>query len=167
MTSATSLAPRFVRTKLDASRLTTSHRWLQFLPDGKHFLFYAEGTAGPNTAAYAGSLEGSELKLLIPNDSKAVYVESGYLLFIRQGTLMAQRFDADSLRGANSSKTCAVSTPPGRRITGLPKPPRNRVRFDRQPSLIAFNRDELGGWFFSSSNRCHAETPGNVTSEES
>jgi eukaryotic-like serine/threonine-protein kinase len=79
-----------------------SHRWPQFFPDQKHFLFFARDLPEslPNATArngvYAGSLEGGEPKLLVRTDSGAVYV-SGYLLFVRDRTLMAQRFDADKL----------------------------------------------------------------------
>jgi len=85
-------------TKLNASLQETMHRWPQFLPDGKHFLFYARGDSSQNSATYATSLDGGEPKLLVRGDSSAVYAPPGYLLFIRQGTLMAQRFDAGSLR---------------------------------------------------------------------
>ncbi|HEV2386423.1 MAG TPA: protein kinase [Candidatus Acidoferrales bacterium] len=84
-------------TKLNAARQETSHRWPQFLPDGKHFLFYAHGNVSQNNATYAASLGGGEPKLLVRGDSNAVYAPPGHLLFIRQGTLMAQRFDANSL----------------------------------------------------------------------
>ncbi len=84
-------------TKLNASRQEITHRWPQFLPDGKHFLFYAHGNVAENNATYAASLEGGEPKLLIHGDSNAIYAPPGYLLFVRQGTLMVQRFDGRSL----------------------------------------------------------------------
>jgi len=86
-------------TKLNAPLHEISHRWPQFLPDGKHFLFFsAHGNVSHNNAAYAASLDGGQAKLLVRNDSNAVYAPPGYLLFVRQGTLVAQRFDAGSLR---------------------------------------------------------------------
>ena len=85
-------------TELDASRPEVGHRWPQFLPDGKHFLFYALSTISQNRGTYAASLDGGAPKLLMLGDSNAVYAPPGYLLFVRQGTLMAQRFDADRLR---------------------------------------------------------------------
>jgi eukaryotic-like serine/threonine-protein kinase len=84
-------------TKLEGSVTGRSHRWPQFLPDGKHFLFFLQ-TADPATqGTYAASLGGGEPKLLLRNTSAAIYAPPGYLLFVRQGTLMAQRFDANSL----------------------------------------------------------------------
>ena len=95
--SASGGTPQPVR-KLDESLRDTSQRWPQFLPDGKHFLFFAGGLGSGGAAVYAGSLDGSEPKLLFHNDSNAVYAAPGYLLFIREGTLMAQHFDPGSLR---------------------------------------------------------------------
>jgi eukaryotic-like serine/threonine-protein kinase len=84
-------------TKLDASRQETSHRWPVFLPDGKHFLFFAyTNLPQQNDSTYAASLDGGEPKLLLRGDSNAVYALPGYLLFVRQRTLMAQRFDANN-----------------------------------------------------------------------
>ncbi|HEV2288264.1 MAG TPA: hypothetical protein VGR81_04855, partial [Candidatus Acidoferrales bacterium] len=86
-------------TKLNASRQETTHRWPQFLPDGKHFLFYSHGSNAQNSdGTYAASLDGGEPVLLIRGDSNAVYADAGYLLFIRQGTLMAQRFNAEKMQ---------------------------------------------------------------------
>ena len=66
-------------------------RWPVFLPDGRHFLFFAL----PDTVA-VGSLDSTEGKKLLQADSHAVYA-SGYLLFQRQGTLLAQPFDTGRL----------------------------------------------------------------------
>ncbi len=41
---------------------------------------------------------GGEPKLILHSGSNAVYAPPGYLLFVRQGTLMEQRFDAGALR---------------------------------------------------------------------
>ena len=84
-------------TQLNATRQELSHRWSQFLPDGKHFLFYARSPSFGNSATYAASPAGGEPKLIVRGESNALYAPPGYLLFIRQGTLMAQRFDADNL----------------------------------------------------------------------
>ncbi|MGC1105014.1 MAG: hypothetical protein WA876_00610 [Candidatus Acidiferrales bacterium] len=75
---------------------STSDRWPQFLPDGKHFLFYSEARSGFGT--YIGSLAGGKPTLLIRGSSNAIYAPPGYLLFSQQGTLMAQQFDAKSLQ---------------------------------------------------------------------
>lgn len=84
-------------TTLDASRHENSHRWPSFLPDGRHFIFTARSNEKENTAIYIGSLDSKETKRLLTEQSNAVYAAPGYLLFGRQGTLMAQRFDAGKL----------------------------------------------------------------------
>jgi hypothetical protein len=74
-------------TKPDASRRETLHRGPSFLPDGRHFLFMAP----PNTI-WIGSLDATETTKLLTADSQVQYA-NGHLLFVRQGTLMAQAFD--------------------------------------------------------------------------
>ena len=85
-------------TTLDASRSESCNCWPYFLPDGKHFLYFAESTAKPeNSAIFVGSLDSKDRKLLVKASSNPVYVTEGYLLYNRLGTLMAQPFDADRL----------------------------------------------------------------------
>ncbi len=76
----------------------TAIGWPQFLPDGKHFLFYARSTIPEDSGTYADSVEGGQPELILRGSSDAVYAPQGYLLFVRQGTLMAQPFDASKLR---------------------------------------------------------------------
>jgi serine/threonine protein kinase len=85
-------------TTLNGSLNERSHRWAQWLPDNKHFLFFAQRAVVGTGGVYVGSLDGGAPKLIMQNDSNAVYSLSGYLLFVRQGILMAQRFDARQLR---------------------------------------------------------------------
>jgi hypothetical protein len=69
-----------------------NHRFPHFLPDGRRFLFHVLG--GPDVrGVYLGQLDDSGSRRLFDADSAAQFV-SGYLLFVRQGTLFAQRFDA-------------------------------------------------------------------------
>ena len=78
-------------TRPDASR-QSSHRFPQFLPDGRHFLFFALGTPEAR-GVYLGGLDGSEPRRLFDADSAAFYAAAGQLLFVRQGTLLALPFD--------------------------------------------------------------------------
>jgi len=73
----------------------TNHIWPEFLPDGRHFLFlvYGKGDEG----IHVGSLDSKEHHLVLREESTALYVEPGYLLFGRNGVLMVQRFDAKRL----------------------------------------------------------------------
>lgn len=83
-------------TTLDATR-ENSHRWPHFLPDGDHFLFTARSDKRENNLIYAGSLTSKTIKALRPAQSDAIYAPPGYLLFVENGALMAQRFDAATL----------------------------------------------------------------------
>lgn len=86
-------------TEIDKSQPLTSHRWPYFLPDGQHFFYFHNTSAGrnENTGIYISSLESDEQKLVLRTDASAVY-GSGYLLFARDGTLMAQPFDERALQ---------------------------------------------------------------------
>jgi Tol biopolymer transport system component len=84
-------------TKLDASQEENTHRWPQFLPDGRHFLFFVRSRQGASSGEYVGSLDSKEKKLLLRNLSNVVYAAPGYLLFVRENTLMAQAFDSKHL----------------------------------------------------------------------
>jgi Tol biopolymer transport system component len=75
----------------------TLHRWAWFLPDGKHFLYYSSSFSDVDRAIYAGALGSKEQVLVLRNDSKAIYAPPGYLLFVRNGTLMAQRLNTSKL----------------------------------------------------------------------
>ena len=77
-------------TQLDAQQ--GAHYGPQFLPDGRHFLYWAVGGRAPN-GVYVGQLDGSETRRLLDADFPAVYASQDHLLFVRQGTLFAQRFD--------------------------------------------------------------------------
>lgn len=88
-------------TRLDASRRETTHRWPQFLPDGRHFLYFARTSVGGAEAEkngiYVASLDSNEKKFILRGESNAVYVPSGWLLYWRDGNLLAQRFDVRRL----------------------------------------------------------------------
>ncbi|MGH9482580.1 MAG: TolB family protein, partial [Terriglobales bacterium] len=85
-------SPRSVMT-LDSTIVTA-----QLLPDGKHLLFYGRPTNAETAGTYVVVLGSGEPKLVLSNDSNAIYAAPGYLLFVRAGTLMAQGFDASGLR---------------------------------------------------------------------
>ena len=82
-------------TKLDS--LQRAHRWPQFLPDGRHFLFQVQLSEAEHRGVYAGSLDGGTPKFLVRTDGSAVYSSPGYLLYIDGDTLLGQTFDAAHL----------------------------------------------------------------------
>ena len=83
------------------------HRWPQFLPDGRHFLFFAIGT--PSRIA-AGSLDGGEpTRVLTIAAGAAYYAPPGYLLLVSQGVLVARRFDPMRIAVSNDPLPIAQS----------------------------------------------------------
>jgi eukaryotic-like serine/threonine-protein kinase len=79
--------------KFDPSRAENSHRWPWFLPDGKHFLFWARSSRGSQESQlFVGDVGSLQAKPLAKSESTAVYA-SGHLLFMRDQSLMAQPFD--------------------------------------------------------------------------
>jgi serine/threonine protein kinase len=76
--------------------LQVSHRFPQFLPDGRHFLYYRTGVPEAR-GVYIGQLDASETRRMFDTDFAAVYASTGQLLFVRQGTLFAQNFDPNRL----------------------------------------------------------------------
>ena len=88
----------------DASGTDISDRYPYFLPGGHTFLYYRIGRSSEQNGIYAGSLEGLKPVHILPDDSNAVHVpgpypgRSGYLIFRRKETLMAQPFDPQSLK---------------------------------------------------------------------
>lgn len=79
----------------DGKRGEHSHRWPVFLPDGKHFLYLASNFSGQRgvDAIFVGSLDSSEKRFVVEATANAAYAAPGYLLFYREKTLLAQRFD--------------------------------------------------------------------------
>ena len=77
----------------DAARGELSHSNPAFLPDGRHFLFWAQAE---KSSIRLGSIDSSETTHLFESDSRAVYA-SGYVFFVRQSTLFAQPFDTGRL----------------------------------------------------------------------
>ncbi len=84
-------------TTLDESGQENSHRFPCFLPDGRRFVYFVRGARAEASSIYVGSLDSKETKRLFSADSGAAYSPPGYLLYVREGTLMAQAFDAERL----------------------------------------------------------------------
>ena len=92
-------------TTIDQSRGELAHGLPSLLPDGRHFVYLRVSRSTEYAGLYLGSLdrkpEEQDLQRLISGDSRAVYeptgAKAGRLLYLRQGTLMAQPFDVDRL----------------------------------------------------------------------
>jgi Tol biopolymer transport system component len=84
--------------QLDRSSGENSHRWPFFLPDGKHFLYWARTAQGlQGNALDVGELGSLQSNEVMKSETLAEYA-SGYLLFMRDATLMARPFNLRTLQ---------------------------------------------------------------------
>jgi len=100
-------------TEVDHAQQETGHGYPQFLPDGDRFLYFV-ASRDPNVrGVYASSLsDSSQRTLVIRTAAKAVYVPPraaypGYLLWLQDRTLVARRFNPDSLEFEGDASTVA------------------------------------------------------------
>jgi serine/threonine protein kinase len=122
-------------TTLDASRQESTHRFPQFLPDGRHFLYHARSIQHENSAIYVSSLDQPQAKRIISTDTNAAYAPPGYLLFTRETALMAQAFDVASLA-----------------LTGAPFPVAEQVGYLRLNNEAYFSVSETGVLVYKSND---------------
>jgi WD40 repeat protein len=143
----------------------SGHFTPQFLPDGRHFLYYVIGSPDIN-GVYVGDLATSETRLVLKTESMAFYASSS-LLYLRQGELVAQRFDPYRLtvsgnpvvvsKGVTgSADTPAISAADGGPIVfragsggALGRNPSHFAWFDRsgkEGARVNEPVSEFGGW---------------------
>jgi len=96
----------------DSSRRETGLRWPWFLPDGKRFLFVGLPSRQGNFDVYVGSVGSKERKRILASGAAATYAEPGYLLFVRNGRLTAQRFDRRRLEPTGKPTPLGEAPPP-------------------------------------------------------
>ena len=94
-------------TALDPSRKDEFHLLPTFLPDGRHFVYLRVSPSAPEVSGtYIGTIdarpEAQSAQRLMPYAVGVTYAAAadsgpGWLLFLREGTLMAQPFDARRL----------------------------------------------------------------------
>ena len=72
----------------------TGHRFPNFLPDGRRFLFFSVGSPDVQ-GIYLGSLDSSEVTRLVDADRAGVFLPPDHILFVREEALYAQRVDLD------------------------------------------------------------------------
>jgi Tol biopolymer transport system component len=70
--------------------------WPEFLPDGRHFLYGTFGVSGSDQTVMIGALDSSERKRLLTTTSRVQYAAPGFLLYVRDQTLVAHPFDPDA-----------------------------------------------------------------------
>ena len=125
-------------TSPDRARGETSQAWPAFLPDGEHFLFLsgAFGPAKEKRTISVGSLGSRQTRAIVSGESRAAYCPPGYLLFAREGSLLAQPFDVRALRA-----------------TGDPIPISDEIWMFRATGNAAFAVSEKGDVAYQSGRR--------------
>lgn len=103
-------------TTLNKDRFDIAHRWPQFLPDGRHFLYFVVSTTNPSTSEnsgiYVGSLDSNESRFMLKSESRALY-SRGHLVYRAGSTLMAHAFDASTQRLSGDPIPVATDIPGG------------------------------------------------------
>lgn len=94
-------------TTLDPARKEEFHLFPTFLPDGRHFVYLRVSPTAPEAGGtYIGTLDAKageqSTNRLLPYEVGVTYVPAadsglGHLLFLREGTLLAQSFDPQRL----------------------------------------------------------------------
>ncbi|MSO62197.1 MAG: hypothetical protein EXQ50_08930 [Acidobacteria bacterium] len=79
---------------LDRARLEWNYHSPSFLPDGRHFIYSIQSTNKDGLGVYLGSLDQAVKQRILAGEGSAIYASSGSLLFVRDGALFAQSFDA-------------------------------------------------------------------------
>ena len=90
-----------------------------FLPDGRRFLYTLRLRDG--TGRLVLGEPGKPPRVLLPVDSNVQFVEPGYVVFAKDGTLVAQRFD-----------------PAAGEVTGRPLPIADSVSFFLSTGIASF-----------------------------
>jgi eukaryotic-like serine/threonine-protein kinase len=80
-------------TTLDRAAGELAHIWPHFLPDGEHFLYAVPNSRPDRSGLFVASLKTPGAMRVSDAMSNAVYSDPGFLLFVRDETLLAQRFD--------------------------------------------------------------------------
>jgi len=84
-------------TALDITEKVNSHRWPYFLPDGRHFLYMGYRSGRMRMPIWLASLDSKDKKNVLESISKVEYTEPGYLIYIREHSLVAQGFEVKNL----------------------------------------------------------------------
>ncbi|MEO7275817.1 MAG: hypothetical protein ABIX28_06335 [Vicinamibacterales bacterium] len=102
-----------IETAVNPDEESTGLRHPQFLPDGKHFLFFSGGPERVR-GVYVGVLGSLESTRLVESDTQGVYVAPGWLIYGRHGALLAQGVDIErrTLTGDMVTVVDSVATDP-------------------------------------------------------
>ena len=90
-------------THVDRSQGEIAHLYPYFLPDGVRFLYVSRNEDPARSGLFIGRLGSTKSELVLAGDLPAIYANPGYLLYLRSGSLMAQRVDPDTLMSSGEA----------------------------------------------------------------
>jgi eukaryotic-like serine/threonine-protein kinase len=114
----------------------------QFLPDGRHFIFFVDGRAEAR-GVYVGQLDTTDTTRLFDAEGPATYIASGHLLFRRGNTLYAHPFDAARRQLSGQPIVVVEQIPPDTVLSASAAGPfayRTRLAGPGQRQLVWFDR---------------------------
>ncbi len=116
--------------------------WPQFFPDGRRFLFSGWDGESGTAAVYLASLDSPTPLVLLKRATAAQFAPPDYLLYLRDGNLLAQRFDwtngrpmADAVAVAGS-RTGATANAVTSRIAAFSTSQNGVVAYRTGPTTI-------------------------------
>ncbi|MCU1237526.1 MAG: domain protein beta Propeller [Candidatus Solibacter sp.] len=88
--------------------------WPQFLPDGKHFIFFQQTDNAETSGVYVGSLDQPDYRRLFTSQTNAVYSaadpgspKTGFLLYINDRDLTSLEFNTSRLETSGEPRVLA------------------------------------------------------------
>jgi Tol biopolymer transport system component len=105
----------------ELSGAQTSHRFPQFLPDGNRFLFFVQGNP-EEQGIFLGTMDGAPPTRLTIAETAGMYLAPDRIVFVRQGTLVAQQVDFNA-----------------RKLVGDPEVLADQVAYDSGAFIGAFS----------------------------
>jgi serine/threonine-protein kinase len=132
-------------TRLGGAPRDTLHAWPVVLPDGKTMLFGA--ASGDERRIEALVLATGERRIVVENGTLPLYATSGYLVFVRDGELLAAPFDAVRLE---------LTGPAVRAVENLPASPSGVPMVDVSSSgtVVYAPTTAVSAW-----SGCHGRAP--------
>jgi eukaryotic-like serine/threonine-protein kinase len=116
---------------VDSARGEAGARWPCYLPDGIHFMYLLRCPNGVDSLMI--DAPGERPRAIMASESNVQYSEPGFLMFVREGTLLAQRFDWHTLR-----------------LSGSPFPVADHVRYFLSTGLAGYSTSRGGTLVYQS-----------------
>src|SRR5262245_57610296 len=86
-------------TALPLEKNSTRHIWPQFLPDGRHLLYFAGSETAADSGIYIQELGAAQLPVsVLKSTRRAAWSPPGHLLFVRESILFAQMMNPKSFQ---------------------------------------------------------------------